>query len=175
MATPLSTRQRWQLAAGVAVVACVYIFLTATEFAARVFASSRELPSLQRAVRLSPANADYRHRLGRYFAFVAADPQSAIESFRAAVGLNPHDARYWFDLAAAYQVIGDLAGRRAALDRALQAEPTAPDVAWGAGNFFFIDRGIHRAPRQVQIFILNPVSLADARPPSCRCKIDLTV
>src|SRR5258708_32521064 len=92
MTTPLSNRQRWQFAAGVAVLACVYIFLTATEFAASVFASSPELPSLQRAVRLSPANADYHHRLGRYFAFFAADPQAAIESFRAAGGANPHDA-----------------------------------------------------------------------------------
>jgi len=33
------------------------------------------------------------------------------------------------DLAAAYQVTGDLTGQRAALDRALQAESTAPDVA----------------------------------------------
>src|SRR5258708_33664987 len=92
MTTPLSNRQRWQFAAGVAVLACVYIFLTATEFAASVFASSPELPSLQRAVRLSPANADYRHRLGRYFSFVAADPQSAIESFRAA-GRRPPPRR----------------------------------------------------------------------------------
>jgi len=162
MAIPLSNRRRWQLAAGVTVVACVYIFLTGAEFAASVFASHPELPSLQRAVRLSPGNADYRHRLGRYFAFVAADPQSAIESLRAAVDLNPHDARYWFDLAAAYQVIGDLAGRRAALDRALLAEPTAPDVAWEAANFFLIDGDIDRALREFHVVIENEVSLVDA-------------
>ena len=167
MATPLSNRQRWQFAAGVAFVACVYTLLTATEFAASVFASSAELPSLRRAVRLSPGNADYRHRLGRYFAFVAADPQSAIESFRAAVGLNPHDARYWFDLAAAYQVIGDLAGRRAALDRALQAEPTAPDVAWEAANFFLIDGDIDRALREFHVVIENDISLVDAALRAC--------
>src|ERR1700730_10511489 len=121
MAIPLSNRRRLQFASGMAFVGCFYIFLTGTEYAASVFASRAELPSLQRAVRLSPGNADYRHRLGRYFAFVAGDPQSAIESFRSAVELNPHDARYWFDLAAAYQVTGDLTGQRAALDRALQA------------------------------------------------------
>src|SRR5258706_10538764 len=110
MATPFSNRQRWQFAGGAAVLACVYIFLTATEFAASVFASSPELPSLQRAVRLSPANADYRHRLGRYFAFVAADPQSAIESFRAAVGLHPPHAPFFFCLAAPPHGIWGLAG-----------------------------------------------------------------
>jgi len=167
MAIPLSNQRRWQFAAGVAFVGCVYIFLTGTEYAASVFASRVELPSLERAVRLSPGNADYRHRLGRYFAFVAADPQSAIESLQAAVGLNPHDARYWFDLAAAYQVTGDLTGQRAALNRALQAEPTAPDVAWEAANFFLIDGDIDRALREFHVVIENDVSLVDAALRAC--------
>jgi tetratricopeptide (TPR) repeat protein len=167
MAIPLSNRLRWQFAAGLAFVACVYIFLAGAEFAASVFASRPELPSLTRAVRLSPGNADYRHRLGRYFSFVAADPQSAIESLRAAVDLNPHDARYWFDLAAAYQVIGDLAGQRAALDRALLAEPTAPDVAWEAANFFLIDGDIDRALHEFHVVIENEVSLVDAALRAC--------
>src|SRR5258707_3731576 len=105
MATPLSNRQRWQFAAGVAVLACVYIFLTATEFAASVFASSPELPSLQRAVRLSPANADYRHRLGRYFAFFSAGPQSALQSFLAAVWLYPRQFPFFVYLVAPSPVI----------------------------------------------------------------------
>ncbi len=162
MAVPLSSRRRWQFAAGVALLACVYLFLTGKEFAASVFASRAELPKLERAVHLSPGNADYRHRLGRYFAFVAGDPQSAIESLRAAVALNPHDARYWFDLAAAYQVTGDLTGQRAALDRALQAEPTAPDVAWEAANFFLIDGDIDRALREFHVVIENDNALAGA-------------
>lgn len=136
MAIALSNRRRWQLAVVLVSLASVYLFLAGTEFAASVFASHAELPSLERAVRLSPGNADYRHRLGRYFAFVAGDPQSAIDSLRSAVALNPHDAHYWFDLAGTDQVIGDLAGQRTALERALQAEPTAPDVAWEAANFF---------------------------------------
>jgi tetratricopeptide (TPR) repeat protein len=167
MAISLSDRRRWQFAAGLVIVACVYLFLTGTEFAASVFASRPDLPALERAVRLSPGNADYRHRLGRYFAFVAADPQSAIESLRSAVALNPHDARYWFDLAAAYQVTGDIDGQRAALDRALQAEPTAPGVAWEAANFFLIDGDIDRALREFRVVIENDISLADAALRAC--------
>ncbi len=167
MAISLSDRRRWQFAAGLAIVACVYLFLTGTEFAASVFASRPDLPALERAVRLSPGNADYRHRLGRYFAFVAADPQSAIESLRSAVALNPHDARYWFDLAAAYQVTGDIDGQRVALDRALQAEPTAPGVAWEAANFFLIDGDIDRALREFRVVIENDISLADAALRAC--------
>jgi tetratricopeptide (TPR) repeat protein len=167
MANPLSNRQRWQFAAGVALLVCVYLFLTGKEFAASVFASRPELPKLERAVRLSPGNADYRHRLGRYFAFVAGDPQSAIDSFRTAVALNPHDARYWFDLAAAYQVSGDITGQRTALERALQAEPTAPDVAWEAANFFLIDGDIDRALREFRVVIENDISLVDASLRAC--------
>ncbi len=167
MAIPLSNRRRWQLAVGLVLVAGVYLFLAGTEFAASVFASHAELPSLERAVRLSPGNADYRHRLGRYFAFVLGDPQSAIDSLRSAVALNPHDAHYWFDLAAAYQVSGNLAGQRAALDRALQAEPTAPDVAWEAANFFLIDGDIDRALREFHVVIENDNELKDAALYAC--------
>jgi hypothetical protein len=167
MPISLSDPRRWQFAAGLAFVGCVYFLLTGTEFAASFFASRPDLPSLERGVRLSPGNADYRHRLGRYFAFVAGDPRSAIESLRSAVALNPHDARYWFDLAAAYQVSGDIGGQRAALDRALQAEPTAPAVAWEAANFFLIDGNIDRALREFRVVIENDISLADAALRAC--------
>jgi tetratricopeptide (TPR) repeat protein len=159
MGIPLSIRQRRQLAVGVGFFAVVYILLAGKEFAASVFASRAELSSLERAVRLSPGNAEYRHRLGRYFAFVAGDPESAISSFRAAVAGNPHDAHYWFDLAAAYQVTGYIDGQREALNRALQAEPTAPDVAWEAANFFLIDGDIDRALREFRVVMENDISL----------------
>ncbi len=149
------------MAVSLVALAGIYLFLAGMEFAASVFASRAELPSLQRAVRLSPGNADYRHRLGRYFALVAGDPQSAIASLRSAVALNPHDAHYWFDLAGADQVTGDLAGQRTALERALQAEPTAPDVAWEAANLFLVDGDIDRALREFRVVIENDDSLVD--------------
>jgi hypothetical protein len=167
MTIALSNRRRWQFALGLVLLAGVFLLLAGTEFAASVFASRAELPSLERAVRLAPGNADYRHRLGRYLAFVAGDPQSAIDSLRSAVALNPHDARYWFDLAASYQVTGDLAGQRAALDRALQAEPTAPDVAWEAANFFLIEGDIDRALREFRVVIENDAGLKDAALRAC--------
>jgi tetratricopeptide (TPR) repeat protein len=167
MAIPLSNRRRWQFAFGVGLLGGVYVLLTGTEFAASVFASRAELPKLERAVWLSPGNADYRHRLGRYLAFVGGDSQSAIPSLQAAVDLNPHDAGYWFDLAAAYQVTGDNAGQRGALDRALQAEPTAPRVAWEAANFFLIDGDIDRALREFHVVVENDNELADAALRAC--------
>jgi len=162
MATPLSGPRRWQLAGGLVFLACVYLILVGKEFAASVFAARADLPGLERAVRLSPGNADYRHRLGRYLAFVAGDSPAALESYRWAVALNPYDAHYWLDLAAAYQVAGDPAGQRAALDRALQAEPTAPDVAWEAANFFLVAGDTDRALREFHVVMENDLELADA-------------
>jgi tetratricopeptide (TPR) repeat protein len=167
MAIALSNRRRWQLAVVLVILSGVYLLLVGTEFAASVFASRAELSSLERAVRLAPGNADFRHRLGRYFVFVAGDAQSAIDSLRSAVALNPHDAHGWLDLAAAYQVTGDREGQRTALDRALQAEPTAADVAWEAANFFLIDGDIDRALREFRVVIENDVELKDAALRAC--------
>ncbi len=162
MTIPLSGSRSWQFVASVVFCACVYLFLAGKDFVASVFAARPELSALEHAVRMSPGNADYRHRLGRYLEFVAGNPHSAIESLRSAVALDPHDANYWFDLASAYQVTGDTTSQRAALDHALRAEPTAPDVAWEAANFFLIDGDIDRALREFRVVIANEDSLRDA-------------
>jgi len=166
MVIPLAGRQRWLFAAS-ALLTVVYLMLAAREFAASHFAFRTDLPSLERAVRFAPGNADYRHRLARYFAFVAASPQSALENYQAATQLNPHQARYWFDLAAAYQVAGNPAGQRDALEHALQAEPTAPDVAWEAANFFLIQGDTDRALRELRVVIENDSSLAPIALQTC--------
>jgi hypothetical protein len=166
MVIPLAGQQRW-LFAGSALLTVVYLLLAAREFAASHYAFRPDLPSLERAVRLTPENADYRHRLGRYFAFVDANPQSALGNYQAATRLNPHQARYWFDLAAAYQVTGNSDGQRDALEHALQAEPTAPDVAWEAANFFLISGDTDRALRELRVVIENDSSIAPIALQSC--------
>lgn len=159
MVIPLEDRRRWLFPAAL-VFLFGYLVLAGKEFAASHFAARPDLTNLERAVRLSPGNADYRHRLGRYFAFVASNPQAAAENFRAAIRLNPHQARYWFELASAYQVAGNPAGQREALERALQAEPTAPDVAWEAANFFLVAGETERAFHEFRVVIGNEPTLA---------------
>ena len=166
MVIPLAGHQRW-LFAGSALLTLAYLLLAAREFAASHFAFRTDLPSLERAVHFAPGNAEYRHRLARYFAFVAASPQTALENYQAATQLNPHQARYWFDLAAAYQVAGNPAGQRDALEHALQAEPTAPDVAWEAANFFLIQGDTDRALRELRVVIENDSSLAPIALQTC--------
>jgi tetratricopeptide (TPR) repeat protein len=142
-------------------LALLYIFLAARIFVATIFADRDDLASLQRAVRLDPGNAEYRDHLGRYYARVARDPGQAIEPYRAAVRINPHSARYWFDLASAYQVMGDTRDQSVALQHAIEADPTTPDVAWEAANFYLAQGEDDKALREFRVVLENDPSLAD--------------
>lgn len=160
MVMPLAGRRRWLFPASVFLVAGVYVLLSGVEFAATWFASRPDLASLERAVRLSPGNADYHDRVGRYHAFVVQDPQAALADFEAAAKLSPHNANYWLDVASARQVAGDSSGHREAIEAALRSEPTAPRVAWEAANAFLIDGEVPRALHEFRVVIENDPDLA---------------
>jgi len=128
-----------------------YLWLVGREFGGAYFSGRPDLASLQRAVRWEPGNADYRHRLGRYFFLIQGSPEAAVESFRAAVGLNPHQARYWFDLAGAYQLLGDTDAQKAALERGLEADSSTPDLAWEAANFYLVQGDTDKALREFRV------------------------
>ncbi len=148
------------LAVLVIVVAAVYLSLAAREVVASWLGSRVELSSLRRAAWLDPSNADYRDHLGRYYDLVARDPASAIGLYRAAVQLNPHSARYWFDLASAYQVMGDTPGQTAALEHAIHADAMTPDVAWEAANLYLVQGENEKALREFRVVMANDTSLA---------------
>jgi tetratricopeptide (TPR) repeat protein len=162
MEMPLNSAGRKRLVIGVAVVLCLaYVFLAGRLLVASFFGEKPELASLQRAARLDPWNADYRNHLGRYYALVARDPATSIEPYRAAVQLDPHSARYWFDLASTYQVLGDVSNQTLALEHAIEADPTTPDVAWEAANFFLVQGNEAKALREFRVVLQNEPTLAD--------------
>ena len=139
-----------------------------------LFSDQVELASLQRAVRFDPWNADYRYHVGRYYSLVARDPSAAVGLFRAAVSLNPFSARYWFDLASAYQVLGDSFNQGKALERAILADPTTPDVAWEAANFYVVRGEDEKALREFRVVLQNEPTLADPAVQLCwRLKPDV--
>ncbi len=144
-----------------------YLFLSAREFLASIFAGRPDPTSLARAIRLSPGNADYRNRLGRYFYLSNADPQSSLEPLRSAVQINPHQARYWLDLGGAFQLLGDLDGQRESIEHALAVEPTDPHVAWEAANLFVVQGDIDRALREFRVVIENDPYLPGAALETC--------
>jgi len=144
------------------VFTAVYAGESAREFVASWLGSRVDLISLQRAAWLDSRNAEYRNHLGRYYDLVARDPATAIWHYTAAVQLNPHVARYWFDLASAYQVMGDIARQTAALERAIQADSMTPDVAWEAANLYLVQGENEKALREFSVVMANDTSLANA-------------
>ncbi len=162
MQIPLNSASRKRLAIGAAAGVClIYLALAGRLFVASVYAERPELASLQRAVRLDPDNAEFRNHVGRYYALVARDPGAAIAPYRAAVQLDPHSARYWFDLASAYQVLGDTANQTWTLGKAIEADPTTPDVAWEAANFYLVQGENEKALREFRVVLENEPSLAN--------------
>jgi tetratricopeptide (TPR) repeat protein len=79
----------------------------------------------------------------------------ALSSLQQAVTLNPHVARYWLDLAAAYASANNLTAEAYALEHALNSEPTAPDVAWEAGTFYLAQNNLSRALPLFKVVVEN--------------------
>jgi tetratricopeptide (TPR) repeat protein len=143
-----------------ALLSLSYLIVSAKFFIASEFATGIDLRSLRAAASLDPGNAGYRDHLGRYYALVARDPADAIPHYRAAVQLDRHSARFWFDLASAYQVLGDVPHQSWALENAIEADPTTPDVAWEAANFYLVQGENEKAMREFRVVMANDPSLS---------------
>lgn len=149
-------------AAIVLVIATAYTLAAGREFVASWLGNRVELASLQHAAWLDAGNADYQDHLGRYYDLVSRDPATASRYYKTAVQLNPHSARYWFDLASAFQVLGDTASQTSALEHAIQADAMTPDVAWEAANLYLVQGQNEKALREFRVVMANDPSLAGA-------------
>lgn len=121
-----------------------------------------EAKNLQRAIRLEPSCAEYRELLGRSQVFSVTNLDEAIANYQIAVRLNPYVARYWLDLASAYQVAGHTPEEAASVERAVRADPTTPDVAWEAGNFFLVQGEREKALHHFRVVLDNDPEAVDA-------------
>lgn len=142
------------------VSAAAYTAASARELIAAWLGNRVELTSLQRAAWLDPSNAEFHDHLGRYYDLVVRDQAAAVAYYREAVRLNPHSARYWLDLASAYQVLGDTNKQTYALEHAIQADAMTPDVAWEAANLYLVQGENQKALREFRIVMANDSSLA---------------
>ena len=145
----------------VLVLATLYLGEATRELAASWLGNRVDLTSLRRAVWLDPGNAEFHDHLGRYYDLVVRDPSSAIAHYKSASQLNPHSARYWFDLAGAYQVLGDTSNQTTALERAIEADSMTPDVAWEAANLYLVQGENEKALREFRVVMANDASLAN--------------
>ena len=142
-------------AAGSIVGAALYVSLTLQPFLASRAVAVPTRENLKRAVQLEPSNAKYRDMLGQSLMYSGDDPQAAIPELNAAVDLDPYAARYWVDLANAYLVAGRTREQQESLERAVQAEPTTPDVAWEAANFFLLQGDREQALHNFRVVLAN--------------------
>jgi hypothetical protein len=160
MRIPLQSATRKFLVLGSALfVACLYIGSASTEYLAAYFSERPDLLSLQRASRLAPGNAEYEHRIGRYFSLVAMSPSEALPHYQSAVTLGRDKARYWFSLAVTYQILGETGKQLDALERAIQSDPKTPDVAWQAANLYLVQGETAKAMHEFRIVLENDPSL----------------
>src|SRR5579862_4337454 len=120
-----------------------------------------------RAARWEPANAENWYRLGRYrqLDFENEDLPQAISYYRRATAVDPEPARYWLDLAEAYETAGSTAQAEDAFRKAQQVYPISADVAWRLGNFLLRQGREEEAFRQIHKAVsadpkLTPQALA---------------
>jgi tetratricopeptide (TPR) repeat protein len=139
---------------------CLVLVGLYLQWALRAYLASRlavvpEPSKLQKAIRLEPSNAEYRDLFGRYLALSGISLDEAIANYRIAVRLNPYVARYWLDLAGAYQISGLIQEQGKSVERAVEADPTTPDVSWAAANFFLLQGDQERALRNFRVVLAN--------------------
>jgi len=125
-------------------------------------AADPEPSKLQKAIRLEPSNAEYRDLFGRYLALSGISLDEGIANYRIAVQLNSYVARYWMDLAGAYQISGRIQEQEECVERAVQADPTTPDVAWTAANFFLVQGDLDKALRHFRVVLANDPEAVDS-------------
>src|ERR1700733_2663158 len=150
-----SRLRRFSFAAACFVVVALYLQFALRAFLAAHLAATPELSNLNKAIRLEASNAEYRELLGRNLALSGASLDEAISDYRTAIHLDPYEARYWLDLAGAYQVAGRVNEQGDSVEHAVEADPTTPHVAWEAANFFLLQGDQEKALRYFGVVMAN--------------------
>ena len=145
-----TTRRTAGLAACIGLLA-IYGWFAARSFQAARLASSLDVVALERAVALEPRNAAYQDLLCRYLLFDKQDAGAALPRCQRATQLNPYQSTYWLDLALAYYSTGAEYQQEQAILKAISVDPTTPDVAWNAANFFLAQSKVPEALRQFAV------------------------
>ena len=157
-----SPTRKAALAVLVLAFCAVFVHIAERDWRASRIARSGTRESLEEASRLEPGNATYADLLGRRSFYAEQNVKQAIHEFQDATSLNPGMAQYWTDLALAYSAAGQAGHEREAVQRALLADPSSPEVAWDAANFYFALGDTPAALAQLRIvFQYQPWSAQD--------------
>jgi tetratricopeptide (TPR) repeat protein len=156
-----SRLRRFSFAAACFMVVALYLQFALRTFLAAHLAATPDLSNLNKAIRLEPSNAEYRELLGRNLALSGVSLDRGISEYWAAIHLDPYEARYWLDLAGAYQVAGRTSEQGESVEHAVEADPTTPHVAWEAANFFLVQGDQERALRYFRVVLANDPEAVD--------------
>ena len=140
----------------------VYAWCVVCVYKAYRFSLGRNEASLQRAIRLQPRDASNYDLLGQYFIWDGQDPRAAAAQFQRAVSLNPYESSYWIHLAQSENSLGNSGEQASAIRKAITVDPTTPDVAWTAANFFLVQGETQEALDQLAMVLRSDPSKADA-------------
>jgi tetratricopeptide (TPR) repeat protein len=157
-----SRLRRFSFTAACFLTVALYVQFALRAYLASHLAGTLDSQNIQRAIQLEPVNAEYRELLGRNLALSGASLEEAIADYRIAVRLNPYEARYWLDLAGAYQVAGRASEQAESVERAVQADPTTPHVAWEAANFFLVQGNPEKALPYFRVVLANDPEAVDS-------------
>ena len=152
--------QRLILFAICIVGAATYIWFVTNAYRADQLARLADESSLKRAISLAPQNATYHDLLCRSMIFVSQVPQQAIDECLKASKLNPYSSSIWLDTAQAYFSVGNRQLSNGAIHKALSVDPTTPDIAWSAANFFLIQGDTVNALDQFAVVLREESALA---------------
>ena len=140
----------------------LYLHFALRAYVASHLAATLDVAKLQKAIQIEGANAEYRDLLGRYLVLSGASLNESISVYRTAVLLNPYEAEYWLDLAGAYQIAGRTGEQAESVERAMNADPTTPHVAWSAANFFLVQGDREKALRYFRVVLENDPEAVDS-------------
>jgi tetratricopeptide (TPR) repeat protein len=141
------------LLSGCLAAAAIYGWFAVRDYRASRLASSLDVVSLQRAIALEPRDATSQDLLCRFLLFDRQEAGTAVPLCKRATQLNPYQSAYWLHLALAYYQTGAEQEQQGAILRAVSVDPTTPDVAWEAANFFLVQGRVPEALHQFSVVI----------------------
>jgi len=157
-----TTNQSWirraSLLAACLACASAYIWCATKIYRAEKLGGRSDPALIERAIALEPQNASYHDLLCRSMIF-STQSDRAVDECRQASELNPWSSTIWLDLAQAQYSTGNNALTNTAIRRALEVDPTTPDTAWSAANFFLIQGDTQDAMKEFAIVLRQEPSL----------------
>jgi tetratricopeptide (TPR) repeat protein len=157
-----SLRRKVLFTAACLIFGTLYFCVALQAYRASNLAENPTVSHIQKAISLEPANAEYHDLVARNLALSGATLDQAISNYLTAVRLNPFEARYWLDLAGAYQIAGRIDAQEQSVERAVEADPTTPHVAWEAANFFLVQGNVGKALHYFHIVLANDPEAVDS-------------